>query len=172
MVEDKIHARSIGPYSLVTQQPLGGKAQFGGQRFGEMEVWALEAYGASYILQEILTVKSDDIVGRLKTYEAIVKGESIPKPGIPESFRVLTKELQSLALDIKLYKQDEQIEMKESVEDDNDSIVPNLEDTTSLVTEEDFRGMSVEEDGELTNEELDTGASDDYESDSYSDDEE
>ena len=172
MVEDKIHARSIGPYSLVTQQPLGGKAQFGGQRFGEMEVWALEAYGASYILQEILTVKSDDIVGRLKTYEAIVKGESIPKPGIPESFRVLTKELQSLALDIKLYKQDEQIEMKESVEDDNDSIVPNLEDTTSLVTEEDFRGMSVEEDGELTNEELDTGTSDDYESDSYSDDEE
>ena len=172
MVEDKIHARSIGPYSLVTQQPLGGKAQFGGQRFGEMEVWALEAYGASYILQEILTVKSDDIVGRLKTYEAIVKGESIPKPGIPESFRVLTKELQSLALDIKLYKQDEQVEMKESVEDDNDSIVPNLEDTTSLVTEEDFRGMSVEEDGELTNEELDTGTSDDYESDSYSDDEE
>ena len=168
MVEDKIHARSIGPYSLVTQQPLGGKAQFGGQRFGEMEVWALEAYGASYILQEILTVKSDDIVGRLKTYEAIVKGESIPKPGIPESFRVLTKELQSLALDIKLYKQDEQVEMKESVEDDNDSIVPNLEDTTSLVTEEDFRGMSVEENGELTNEELDTGASDD-ESDSYSD---
>ena len=112
------------------------------------------------------------LYGRLKTYEAIVKGESIPKPGIPESFRVLTKELQSLALDIKLYKQDEQIEMKESVEDDNDSIVPNLEDTTSLVTEEDFRGMSVEEDGELTNEELDTGTSDDYESDSYSDDDE
>ena len=170
MVEDKIHARSIGPYSLVTQQPLGGKAQFGGQRFGEMEVWALEAYGASYILQEILTVKSDDIVGRLKTYEAIVKGESIPKPGIPESFRVLTKELQSLALDLKLYKQDEQIEIKESVEEDNDSIIPNFDTNSSLVTEEDFSGMSVEEDGELTNEELDIGISDD-ESDDYSDDE-
>jgi DNA-directed RNA polymerase subunit beta len=153
MVEDKIHARSIGPYSLVTQQPLGGKAQFGGQRFGEMEVWALEAYGASYILQEILTVKSDDIVGRLKTYEAIVKGESIPKPGIPESFRVLTKELQSLALDLKLYKEDEQIEIKESIEEDNDSIVPT-EDmmSTNLSQEED--GMSIEEDGELTDEEF------------------
>ena len=172
MVEDKIHARSIGPYSLVTQQPLGGKAQFGGQRFGEMEVWALEAYGASYILQEILTVKSDDIVGRLKTYEAIVKGESIPKPGIPESFRVLTKELQSLALDLKLYKQDEQIEIKESVEEDNDSIVPNFDNNESLVTEEDFSGMSVEEDGELTNEELDTGVSDLDSEDSYSDIEE
>ena len=172
MVEDKIHARSIGPYSLVTQQPLGGKAQFGGQRFGEMEVWALEAYGASYILQEILTVKSDDIVGRLKTYEAIVKGESIPKPGIPESFRVLTKELQSLALDLKLYKQDEQIEMKESIEEDNDStVVPAYDTATSLVNEEDYSGMSIEEDGELTNEELDTGNID-YESDSYSDDEE
>ena len=170
MVEDKIHARSIGPYSLVTQQPLGGKAQFGGQRFGEMEVWALEAYGASYILQEILTVKSDDIVGRLKTYEAIVKGESIPKPGIPESFRVLTKELQSLALDLKLYKQDEQIEIKESVEEDTDSITPNFDAASSLVTEEDFSGMSVEEDGELTNEELDTGIDFDSE-DSYSDDE-
>ena len=172
MVEDKIHARSIGPYSSVTQQPLGGKAQFGGQRFGEMEVWALEAYGASYILQEILTVKSDDIVGRLKTYEAIVKGESIPKPGIPESFRVLTKELQSLALDLKLYKQDEQIEIKESVEEDNDSIVPNFDNNESLVTEEDFSGMSVEEDGELTNEELDTGVSDLDSEDSYSDIEE
>ena len=98
LVDDKIHARSTGPYSLVTQQPLGGKAQFGGQRFGEMEVWALEAYGAAYTLQEILTVKSDDIVGRVKTYEAIVKGENIPKSGIPESFKVLVKELQSLAL--------------------------------------------------------------------------
>ena len=97
MVDDKLHARSIGPYSLVTQQPLGGKAQFGGQRFGEMEVWALEAYGA-YTLQEILTYKSDDVVGRVKTYEAIVKGEPIPKPGVPESFRVLVKELQSLGL--------------------------------------------------------------------------
>ena len=100
LVDDKIHARSTGPYSLVTQQPLGGKAQFGGQRFGEMEVWALEAYGASYTLQEILTVKSDDVVGRVKTYEAIIKGENIPEPGIPESFKVLLKELQSLGLDV------------------------------------------------------------------------
>ena len=102
LVDDKIHARSTGPYSLVTQQPLGGKAQFGGQRFGEMEVWALEAYGASYTLQEILTVKSDDVVGRVKTYEAIIKGENIPEPGIPESFKVLLKELQSLALDVRV----------------------------------------------------------------------
>ena len=102
LVEDKIHARSIGPYSLVTQQPLGGKAQFGGQRFGEMEVWALEAYGASYTLQEMLTVKSDDVNGRSKLYEAIVKGDNPPEPGIPESFNVLVKELQSLALDVQL----------------------------------------------------------------------
>ena len=102
LVDEKIHARSTGPYSLVTQQPLGGKAQFGGQRFGEMEVWALEAYGASHTLQEMLTIKSDDIVGRVKTYEAIVKGENIPEPGIPESFKVLIKELQSLALDVKV----------------------------------------------------------------------
>ena len=170
MVEDKIHARSIGPYSLVTQQPLGGKAQFGGQRFGEMEVWALEAYGAAYVLQEILTVKSDDVVGRLKTYEAIVKGDSIPKPGIPESFRVLTKELQSLALDLKLYKQDEQIEMKESVDDENDSTVPSVSDDNTSLSAEDFKGMSVEEDGQLTDEELDkSGYTDDNES--YSDDE-
>ena len=100
LVDDKIHARSTGPYSLVTQQPLGGKAQFGGQRFGEMEVWALEAYGAAHTLQEILTVKSDDVVGRVKTYEAIVKGQNIPTPGVPESFKVLIKELQALALDI------------------------------------------------------------------------
>ena len=106
LVDDKIHARSTGPYSLVTQQPLGGKAQFGGQRFGEMEVWALEAYGASYTLQEILTVKSDDVVGRVKTYEAIIKGENIPEPGIPESFKVLLKELQSLGLDVKVLKDD------------------------------------------------------------------
>ena len=102
MVDDKLHARSVGPYSLVTQQPLGGKAQNGGQRFGEMEVWALEAYGAAYTLREILTVKSDDVVGRVKTYEAIVKGQELPEPGIPESFRVLKKELQALALDIRL----------------------------------------------------------------------
>jgi DNA-directed RNA polymerase subunit beta len=102
LVEDKVHARSTGPYSLVTQQPLGGKAQFGGQRFGEMEVWALEAYGAAHILQEMLTVKSDDITGRVKTYEAIVKGEPIQSPGVPESFRVLVKELQSLGLDVEV----------------------------------------------------------------------
>ena len=106
LVDDKIHARSTGPYSLVTQQPLGGKAQFGGQRFGEMEVWALEAYGAAYTLQEILTVKSDDVVGRVKTYEAIIKGENIPEPGIPESFKVLLKELQSLGLDVRVLKDD------------------------------------------------------------------
>lgn len=119
LVDDKIHARSTGPYSLVTQQPLGGKAQFGGQRFGEMEVWALEAYGAAYTLQEILTVKSDDVVGRVKTYEAIVKGENIPEPGVPESFKVLIKELQSLALDVKiLSKDEEEIEIKEIDDED------------------------------------------------------
>ena len=118
LVDDKIHARSTGPYSLVTQQPLGGKAQFGGQRFGEMEVWALEAYGAAYTLQEILTVKSDDVIGRVKTYEAIVKGENIPAPGIPESFKVLIKELQSLGSDVTLYSdQDEEIEIKENAEE-------------------------------------------------------
>ncbi len=118
LVDDKIHARSTGPYSLVTQQPLGGKAQFGGQRFGEMEVWALEAYGAAYTLQEILTVKSDDVVGRVKTYEAIVKGENVPEPGVPESFKVLIKELQSLGLDVKVLSEDEEeIEIKEEEED-------------------------------------------------------
>ena len=118
LVDDKIHARSTGPYSLVTQQPLGGKAQFGGQRFGEMEVWALEAYGAAYTLQEMLTVKSDDVVGRVKTYEAIVKGENIPEPGVPESFKVLVKELQSLGLDVRLYSEDNQeLELKENIED-------------------------------------------------------
>ena len=157
MVEDKIHARSIGPYSLVTQQPLGGKAQFGGQRFGEMEVWALEAYGASYTLQEMLTVKSDDIAGRLKTYEAIVKGESIPKPGIPESFRVLTKELQSLGLDLQMYSEDEKLELKESMEEDTDGIEPNFDDEDNLtVTDSDFAGMSLEEDGEIVDEAIET----------------
>ena len=121
LVDDKIHARSTGPYSLVTQQPLGGKAQFGGQRFGEMEVWALEAYGAAYTLQEILTVKSDDIVGRVKTYESIVKGENIPEPGVPESFKVLLKELQSLALDIRVLREDQtEVEIKEYVDDSDD----------------------------------------------------
>ena len=118
LVDDKIHARSTGPYSLVTQQPLGGKAQFGGQRFGEMEVWALEAYGASYTLQEILTVKSDDVVGRVKTYEAIIKGRNIPEPGIPESFKVLLKELQSLALDVKVLREDNtEVDMKENIDE-------------------------------------------------------
>jgi DNA-directed RNA polymerase subunit beta len=107
-VDDKIHARSIGPYSLITQQPLGGKAQFGGQRFGEMEVWALEAYGAAHVLQELLTVKSDDVVGRVKTYEAIVKGEDVLEPGIPESFKVLVKELQSLGLSIEVLNEDDE----------------------------------------------------------------
>ncbi|HAA25775.1 MAG TPA: DNA-directed RNA polymerase subunit beta [Ruminiclostridium sp.] len=128
LVDDKIHARSTGPYSLVTQQPLGGKAQFGGQRFGEMEVWALEAYGAAYSLQEILTVKSDDVVGRVKTYEAIVKGENVPEPGIPESFKVLMKELQSLALDVKVFSEErEEIEIRESVDDDLEELDVNIE---------------------------------------------
>ena len=117
LVDDKIHARSTGPYSLVTQQPLGGKAQFGGQRFGEMEVWALEAYGASYTLQEILTMKSDDVIGRVKTYEAIIKGDNIPKPGIPESFKVLLKELQSLGLDVRVLRDDNtEVEIMETSE--------------------------------------------------------
>ncbi|MGG1877888.1 DNA-directed RNA polymerase subunit beta [Paenibacillus cisolokensis] len=131
MVDDKIHARSTGPYSLVTQQPLGGKAQFGGQRFGEMEVWALEAYGAAYTLQEILTVKSDDVVGRVKTYESIVKGENVPEPGVPESFKVLIKELQSLGMDVKILSEDEEeIEMKELDDEDDaagDKLSLNLE---------------------------------------------
>ena len=134
LVDDKIHARSTGPYSLVTQQPLGGKAQFGGQRFGEMEVWALEAYGAAYTLQEILTVKSDDIVGRVKTYEAIVKGENIPTPGIPESFKVLIKEMQALGLDVKvLSENDEEIQIKEASEYDDD--VPSLEGIMDVESE-------------------------------------
>ncbi|MDQ0255997.1 DNA-directed RNA polymerase subunit beta [Evansella vedderi] len=137
MVDDKLHARSTGPYSLVTQQPLGGKAQFGGQRFGEMEVWALEAYGAAYTLQEILTVKSDDVVGRVKTYEAIVKGENVPEPGVPESFKVLIKELQSLGMDVKmLSSNEEEIEMLELDDEDeqgNDKLNLNLESSESNV---------------------------------------
>jgi DNA-directed RNA polymerase subunit beta len=118
LVDDKIHARSTGPYSMITQQPLGGKAQFGGQRFGEMEVWALEAYGAAYALQELLTIKSDDVLGRVKVYEAIVKGENIPEPGIPESFKVLIKEMQSLCLNVEvLSNTGEEIEMRELDED-------------------------------------------------------
>ena len=134
LVDDKIHARSTGPYSLVTQQPLGGKAQFGGQRFGEMEVWALEAYGAAHTLQEILTVKSDDVVGRVKTYEAIVKGENIPEPGVPESFKVLIKELQALCLDIKvLNEENEEVELKELAEEDMENIEVNIEGTEELI---------------------------------------
>ena len=128
LVDDKIHARSTGPYSLVTQQPLGGKAQFGGQRFGEMEVWALEAYGAAYTLQEILTIKSDDVVGRVKTYEAIIKGENISEPGIPESFKVLLKELQSLALDVTVLDEDgNEIKMMENVEYGDEDLTPLIE---------------------------------------------
>jgi len=130
LVDDKIHARSTGPYSLVTQQPLGGKAQFGGQRFGEMEVWALEAYGAAHTLQEILTVKSDDVVGRVKTYESIVKGENIPEPGVPESFKVLIKELQALCLDVKVLNDDkEEIKLRESIDDDLEELDVNIEGT-------------------------------------------
>jgi len=130
LVDDKIHARSTGPYSLVTQQPLGGKAQFGGQRFGEMEVWALEAYGAAFTLQELLTVKSDDVVGRVKTYEAIVKGENVPEPGVPESFKVLIKELQSLCLDVKVLSEEhEEITIKESVDDEVEDLNLNIEGT-------------------------------------------
>ena len=132
LVDDKIHARSTGPYALVTQQPLGGKAQFGGQRFGEMEVWALEAYGAAYTLQEILTVKSDDVTGRVKTYEAIVKGSNIPTPGVPESFRVLVKELQALCLDIReLDEQGNEIELKD--EEDEDEIIYTADHEEELV---------------------------------------
>jgi len=133
LVDDKIHARSTGPYSLVTQQPLGGKAQFGGQRFGEMEVWAIEAYGAAHTLQEILTVKSDDVIGRVKTYESIVKGENIPEPGVPESFKVLIKELQSLCLDVKVLTDDKQeIAIKEDIEDDLEEIEETMEGREGL----------------------------------------
>ena len=161
LVDDKIHARSTGPYSLVTQQPLGGKAQFGGQRFGEMEVWALEAYGAAYTLQEILTVKSDDIVGRVKTYEAIVKGENVPEPGVPESFKVLIKELQSLCLDIKILNEnDEEIEFGE---DDDDIVETAKELGIELPAEKakaeqegEFNDFLIEtEDGELEEQEPD-----------------
>ena len=149
LVDDKIHARSTGPYSLVTQQPLGGKAQFGGQRFGEMEVWALEAYGAAYTLQEILTVKSDDVVGRVKTYEAIVKGQNIPKPGIPESFKVLIKELQSLALDIRVLDKDgKEIDLQQDMDDD---LIPADAsfDEKSMMTEENPEGYQItDENGE------------------------
>ena len=160
LVDDKIHARSTGPYSLVTQQPLGGKAQFGGQRFGEMEVWALEAYGAAYTLQEILTVKSDDVVGRVKTYEAIVKGQNIPKPGVPESFKVLIKELQSLGLDVKvLDKNNEEIDLKQNFDDDDDiGFTPSDDLFNEQNVADDMDGYTVDE-----------GEEDDYTSDDNDD---
>ena len=150
LVDDKIHARSVGPYSLVTQQPLGGKAQFGGQRFGEMEVWALEAYGAAYTLQEILTVKSDDTVGRVKTYESIVKGQNVPNPGIPESFKVLVKELQSLSLDVRvLDSAGEEIDLKQSFEDEDIAPKPTIDDDIQMSLEDDdlSDGFFEEDDG-------------------------
>ena len=165
LVDDKIHARSTGPYSLVTQQPLGGKAQFGGQRFGEMEVWALEAYGAAYTLQEMLTVKSDDVVGRVKTYEAIVKGENVPEPGVPESFKVLIKELQSLGLDVKLYSEDnEELELKEHIDEGIDyeeaKLGENVIDESELednyiTADEDVEDMLLDTDEDELFEELD-----------------
>ena len=165
LVDDKIHARSTGPYSLVTQQPLGGKAQFGGQRFGEMEVWALEAYGAAYTLQEILTVKSDDVVGRVKTYESIVKGQNVPKAGVPESFKVLIKELQSLGLDVRvLDKNNNEIDLKQNF-DDNDDIgltLPPMDENLEggTVNDGDFsEGFGFEdEDGEALDDSLDDQA--------------
>ena len=174
LVDDKIHARSTGPYSLVTQQPLGGKAQFGGQRFGEMEVWALEAYGAAYTLQEILTVKSDDVVGRVKTYEAIVKGQNIPAPGIPESFRVLIKELQSLSLDVRVLNSDgEEIDIKQKFDEDEDIV-----DATNPEFEEDHVMTSMDgytldeggEEGNMFDDSLADVEEDSYTSDDFSDD--
>ena len=169
LVDDKIHARSTGPYSLVTQQPLGGKAQFGGQRFGEMEVWALEAYGASYTLQEILTVKSDDVVGRVKTYEAIIKGDNIPKPSIPESFKVLLKEFQSLALDVRVLNEDQtEIEIGESQGYIDDNLKTFIEGESYSENEEKYSGfgyqegdISAEEDSEIDFDDEENGYSDD-----------
>ena len=149
LVDDKIHARSTGPYSLVTQQPLGGKAQFGGQRFGEMEVWALEAYGAAYTLQEILTVKSDDVVGRVKTYEAIVKGKNVPTPGIPESFKVLIKELQSLALDIKVLDENgDEVDLRQTYDNDDAGFAPDDKAFQSVNDAEGSDDFIVDEDSE------------------------
>ena len=179
LVDDKIHARSTGPYSLVTQQPLGGKAQFGGQRFGEMEVWALEAYGAAHTLQEILTVKSDDVVGRVKTYEAIVKGENIPEPGVPESFKVLIKELQALCLDVKVLNEDNQeVKLKEFAEEDMEDLEFNIEGTEDVVADDvnidDSYTMledEVEEDVEFDNFALDGFHEEDLELDDFVNDE-
>ena len=173
LVDDKIHARSTGPYSLVTQQPLGGKAQFGGQRFGEMEVWALEAYGAAYTLQEMLTVKSDDVVGRVKTYEAIVKGENIPKPGIPESFKVLIKELQSLGLDIRLYDDDKELELKEEIEDAIDFNIEEQKkmisgEKTDVIIDKELQDNYVEDESEENSDE-DFEENEYFEDDTYED---
>ena len=168
LVDDKIHARSTGPYSLVTQQPLGGKAQFGGQRFGEMEVWALEAYGAAYTLQEILTVKSDDVTGRVRTYEAIVKGENIPQPGVPESFKVLIKELQSLCLDVRILDENgDEIELK----DDEDDFIPGMRDEMSYKSDDDEitgSGFTIEDVPVDEDDDLGTFSADD--GDDYTDD--
>ena len=167
LVDDKIHARSVGPYSVVTQQPLGGKAQFGGQRFGEMEVWALEAYGASHILQEILTVKSDDVVGRVKTYESIVKGSDISEPGIPESFKVMLKELQSLALDMKvLTENNEEINLKDLTEDADDVNV-NIREKEHV----DYVDLAPKHDETEETEEDEVGSIfDDYDEDTFNED--
>lgn len=164
LVDDKIHARSTGPYSLVTQQPLGGKAQFGGQRFGEMEVWALEAYGAAHTLQELLTVKSDDVVGRVKTYECIVKGENIPEPGVPESFKVLIKELQSLCLDVKvLTEEDTEIEIKESIEDDSSELSMEHTDLGPDIMPEDEEAVDDTNDDDDDTVEIDYISEEDFE---------
>ena len=168
LVDDKIHARSTGPYSLVTQQPLGGKAQFGGQRFGEMEVWALEAYGASYTLQEILTVKSDDVVGRVKTYEAIIKGENIPEPGIPESFKVLLKELQSLGLDVRVLREDNtEVEMTENIDYGDTDLRSIIEGDRHSRQDESFGSYGYQEQ-EFKDNEL-VAVEDDYVEDSDAD---
>ena len=175
LVDDKIHARSVGPYSLVTQQPLGGKAQFGGQRFGEMEVWALEAYGAAYTLQEILTVKSDDLNGRVKTYEAIVKGQNVPKPGVPEAFKVLIKELQSLCLDIKVLNiNNEEIDLKQKFEDDDDLIpTPEIDDEIDYSTDDDdfAEGFAAEDEDGLSELGDDDFDDEDFDDDGFDDEE-
>ena len=165
LVDDKIHARSIGSYSLVTQQPLGGKAQFGGQRFGEMEVWALEAYGAAYTLQEILTVKSDDIAGRTKTYEAIVKGQNIPTPGVPESFKVLVKELQALCLDVRVLDEEGKDVDISGLYDDETPGFASIEDVERSVD-------AAKEDEEMDDEDFDSEEGEDFDTDELFDDEE
>ncbi len=172
LVDDKIHARSTGPYGMVTQQPLGGKAQFGGQRFGEMEVWALEAYGASHTLQEILTVKSDDVVGRVKTYEAIIKGENIPEPGIPESFKVLLKELQSLGLDVKVYDENRnEVELKESVDYSESDFRVEMEGDNKYDNRENLEGYQQKEFDAASGDLVDAEDEDDFvEDEDYSDD--